>query len=158
MRPLSPIRPIVSPRRAALLIIAATITAIWCGCARPRFVEVSREGGVVAIPSNSNQWPTYYRDKAEKLIREKCPDGYEVVMEEEVVTGQVTHVESRTKTKEAPSLDLGKIAYDSQDPENNAASLAGVKIPLGRKQEDVNATTSSRDVTEYHIHYRPKVR
>ena len=58
----------------------------------------------MAIPSNSNQWPTYYRDKAEKLIGEKCPDGYEVVMEEEVVTGQVTHIESRTKTKEAPSL------------------------------------------------------
>jgi hypothetical protein len=74
------------------------------------------------------------------------------------VTGQVTNIESRTKTKEAPSLDLGKTAYDSCDPENNAVSLAGVTIPLGKKQEDVNATTSTRDVTEYHIHYRPKVR
>lgn len=145
-------------RGSALILCVAMAVVILSGCARPRFVEVSKDGGVVAIPSNSNQWPTYYRDKAEKLMREKCPEGYEIVMEEEVVTGQVTHTDSRTKTKEAPSLDLGRIPYDSQDPENNAASLAGVTIPLGKKQEDVAATTSSRDVTEYHIHYRPKVR
>jgi hypothetical protein len=145
-------------RSNILVLLAAISLVVWCGCAKPRLVRTSKDGGVVAIPSNSNQWPTYYRDKAEKLMREKCPDGYEIVQEEEVVTGQVTHMTSQTKTKEAPSLDLGKVAYDSRDPDNNAASLAGVSIPLGKKQEDVDATTDSQDVTEYHIHYRPKVR
>jgi hypothetical protein len=48
--------------------------------------------GVVAIPSNTNSWPNYYHNQAEELIRQNCPNGYEIVQEEECVTGQVAYV------------------------------------------------------------------
>jgi len=63
----------------ALLVLAAS------GCASSvRFVRESADGGVIAIPSNSNQWPTYYRNRAEYLMNRKCPHGYAIDREEVV--------------------------------------------------------------------------
>lgn len=64
------------------------------GCGSARYVSTGSEGGVLAIPSNSNSWPTYYRDKAEALMRAKCPNGYIIEHEEEAVTGSVTQDKS----------------------------------------------------------------
>jgi hypothetical protein len=69
-------------RRLAPLLLAAA-----CGCLNsgPHFVERTDGGGVVAIPNNSDVWPTHYRSRAEKLMAEYCPDGY-VITGEGVVT------------------------------------------------------------------------
>ncbi len=142
--------------RNSLLIVLAVAAGCLSGCAKARIVEVTPQGGVVAIPSNSNSWPNYYRDQAEELMRERCPDGFEIVEEKEVVTGQVAHTQSNTQRKKSPSLDLGRVAQDDKDPDNHAASLAGLKIPLGPTHTRTETTTNYKDVTEYRIYYRPK--
>jgi hypothetical protein len=72
--------------RAVLLCAVVSLG----GCAGPRFVNMDASGGVVAIPSNSNCWPNYYRDEAIKMIASRCPDGYVIDQEHEVVVGSTT--------------------------------------------------------------------
>lgn len=48
-----------------------------------RVVRRRRTAGVIAIPDNSNQWPTYYRNRAVYLMKKKCPEGYEIISEQE---------------------------------------------------------------------------
>jgi hypothetical protein len=68
---------------AVLLIVAAS----GCGTSA-RLVQTTPDGGIVAIPKNDNGWPYRYRETAEKLMAEKCPNGYEIVGEGEVVVGK----------------------------------------------------------------------
>ena len=138
-----------------VLLVAVAATSLG-GCAKARHVEVTQQGGVVAIPSNTNTWPNYYRNQAEELIGEKCPDGYEIVQEEEVVTGQVAHTNSRTKTERAPRLDLGRFHNDAEESEGKTTSLAGLSIPLGKTRHETRETTRFTDLKEYRIYYRPK--
>jgi hypothetical protein len=129
------------------------------GCASPRFVQVGEEGGIVALPSNTNIWPSYHRDKAEAMIRQQCPNGYEIVSEEEAVTGQVAHTDSRTDTKENPTLLLaggnGKTEKNKRG-ESSSTSFGGLAIPLGEREETTRTTTRYQNVTEWRIHYRKK--
>src|SRR5258708_22635815 len=101
-------RPGTLVRAAALLMLAATV-----GCNSARFVEVRPDGGVVAIPNNSNDWPYHYRDKAKALMRQKCPSGYVIDHEEEVVTGSVTHTDAETETQKSPTLLVGGVDEQS---------------------------------------------
>jgi len=55
------------------------------GCSQVRLVQETADGGVVAIPNNTNQWPTYYRNRAENLMKRKCPEGYVVVGEQDAI-------------------------------------------------------------------------
>jgi hypothetical protein len=71
-----------------LLCLLAVFALTGCGTAR--VITRDPEGGVVAIPENTNSWPYHYRDKAIELIKEDCPHGYVIAREEEVVTGKVT--------------------------------------------------------------------
>jgi hypothetical protein len=75
-------------RKGRLLCLLAVFALTGCGTAR--VVTRDSEGGVVAIPENTNLWPFYYHDKAMELIKEDCPHGYVIAKEEEVVTGTVT--------------------------------------------------------------------
>jgi hypothetical protein len=59
-----------------------------CGCAGVRVVRETPNGGVIALPMNNNCWPMYYRDRAEKLMNEKCPGGYQIDREEFVWNGR----------------------------------------------------------------------
>ena len=68
-------------RVLGLLILTA------CGCADVRVVQEKPHGGVIALPMNSNCWPMYYRDRAEKLMNEKCPGGFRIDGEEYVWNG-----------------------------------------------------------------------
>ena len=143
--------------RSNIVVLLAVVAATsMVGCAKARYVEVTQQGGVVAIPSNTNRWPSYYRKHAEELIRQKCPNGYEIVQEEELVTGKVAFTNSNTKTERAPTLDLGRFHNDAEESEGNSTSLAGLSIPLGKTREETNETTNYADVTEYRIYYRPK--
>jgi len=54
------------------------------GCSQVRLIENSPDGGVVSIPNNSNQWPTFYRNRAESLLQKKCPEGFTIVGEKAV--------------------------------------------------------------------------
>jgi hypothetical protein len=133
------------------------------GCTSARYVQVTRDGGIVAIPENTNVWPTYYRDKAMALIQEKCPDGYEIVWEEEAVTGTVAHTNAYTDTREAPALVFGGAEGAAErtprkkgpgERERYSESFGGVAIPLGETEQTTRQTTTYRNITEWHIHYR----
>jgi hypothetical protein len=53
------------------------------GCSQVRLVRDTPDGGVVVIPNNTNEWPSFYRNRAEHLMKRKCPEGYVIVSEQE---------------------------------------------------------------------------
>jgi hypothetical protein len=146
-------------RKAAILVALSAGLLNLAGCAKARFVENGQGYGVVAIPSNSNSWPNYYRNQAEALIREKCPNGYEIVREEETVTGQTKHTDTHTETHPPPSFVLGGSESDTNKGKNGdqkSSSFAGVAIPLGKTDQKSHETTTFDDRTEWRISYRAK--
>lgn len=118
--------------RARLLLPAALLLAGLTGCSTARFVRSTSDGGVVAIPSNSNYWPFYHRDAAERLMAQKCPNGYEVVEEQEVVVGQ--------KQTTSQTVDRQNLGAKNGNRERSTASQV----------------TSVADQTEYRITFRSK--
>src|SRR5262249_15255416 len=79
--------------------VSGLLLVLACGCGGARMIYQDQNGGVVAIPSNQNYWPFYYRDEADKLMRAKCPHGYDIVREEEVAVGKVTTNTENTNTE-----------------------------------------------------------
>jgi len=120
-------------RRVSVAAAAAIILAAGNGCAAARYVQRQPGEGVVAIPDNSNFWPTYNRDQALKLIQEHVGPDYEIVKEEAVVTGQVTTTDQQT----------------TETPLQNRKTQA----PAGT-QTTVAQTTRTTDATQWYIHYR----
>src|SRR6516165_9158583 len=80
---------------AAFLFIVVTSTGCLQGA---RMVHKDANGGIVAIPENTDMWPTYCRSEALKMIREQSPS-YEIVSEGEVVIGQQTQNSQRTENR-----------------------------------------------------------
>ena len=72
---------------------AALALATLAGCASARLVVVEPGGGAVAIHRNEPA----SRAKALELIAQRCPGGYEIVREEEAVTGTEVTNESSTE-------------------------------------------------------------
>ena len=75
-------------KRLALCVGVAMVAGL-SGCTSARYVQKDQTSGVVAIPENSNVWPTNYRDAAFALIKEHLGANtpYSIVEEREVVTG-----------------------------------------------------------------------
>lgn len=97
-------------RSLGFVALCAALTAGLCGCNNARMVRWDGSSGVVAIPHNDNMWPEYNREHAEALIKEKCPRGYTIVNEEEVVVGQVQHTHVNTDRTGDPTLAALHIA------------------------------------------------
>ena len=57
------------------------------GCAAARHIVKDADGGIVAIPSNSER----NREKAIELMEQHFPGGYVIEREEETVIAQTTH-------------------------------------------------------------------
>jgi hypothetical protein len=144
----------MSRRNVPYLIMLLGITS-WIGCANARYVQVDQNAGVVSIPANTNTWPNYYRDHAEALMRQKCPQGYEVVYEEEAVVNQVAHTHTDTQTQAPPVLGLGGVQTDGKK-DSKSGSFAGLAVPLGSGHETSQQTTNYDNVAEWRIHYRAK--
>jgi hypothetical protein len=69
----------------------AAVAAGLAGCASPaRYVERGPDSGVVAIPANTNDWPSYNRRAAIAKIEEHLGANYEILEEREVPVGQAT--------------------------------------------------------------------
>src|ERR1700730_17793033 len=118
--------------RARPLLPALLLLAGVMGCGSARMIQATSDGGVVAIPSNCNAWPFCYRDDAKRLMAEKCPAGYEIVQEEEVVVGQ------RTSTHAPGDHRLPESLNDPNQPPPSSV------------------VTTTTDKTEYRIHFRAK--
>jgi hypothetical protein len=80
-------REVLPGMRLVGLLVPFLVTAL-CGCANARIVRETPDGGVIAIPMNNNCWPMYYRNRAEKLMSQKCPGGYRIEREEFVWDGK----------------------------------------------------------------------
>jgi len=100
------------------------------GCVGARLVELSADGGVVAIPTNTNCWPTYFHKAAEELMQKQCPEGYVIDHEQEAVVGHHT----------------------TENTVGNNNSLASAVFGLGQETK----TVESRDYYEWHIYFRRK--
>jgi hypothetical protein len=112
-----------------LLLASAALVAGLSGCASPA-QEISFDPttgtGVVAIPANTDVWPTYNKRAALALIRERVGPDFEIVKEDQIVTGQ------RTQNNQQVNGD-----------------------PMLTGQTVTNTTTTS-NVTEWWITYRRK--
>jgi len=80
--------------RTRVRIVSTALAAMLIGCVpAARLVLVEPRGGSVAILRNTPA----YREKAEALMTQKCPGGYDIVREAEVVTGETVIRERSTE-------------------------------------------------------------
>jgi hypothetical protein len=115
---------------------AAALAVGLSGCATPaRYVERQPGAGVIAIPANTDTWPTYNRRAALALIEQHLGSGYEIVEEREVATGKTTSNNQQVRNEETI---------------NTAVPF----LPANR--QTVTNTTTTRDVTEWRISYRKR--
>lgn len=114
------------------LFVAILLAA---GCAGPaRYVTKQGTEGVVSVPDDSNRWPHYYRNQAVELIEKHVGQDYEIVKEEQAVTGQVTHNDQHVEREEHPNI-----------------------IPwMATETQRVKNTATTTDVTEWRITYRKR--
>ena len=76
--------PTVSRRFIALCAVTFGLWGLACGSAR--FITVDGNGGVIAMPANNES----SREKAMKMMTDKCPNGFLIDREEEAQIGTVT--------------------------------------------------------------------
>jgi hypothetical protein len=71
-------------------ILHSAFCILVVGCGQVRLIRDAPDGGVVGIPNNTNEWPSFYRNRAESLMKRKCPEGYVIVGEQEVEDNPTT--------------------------------------------------------------------
>ena len=95
--------------RSKVMVIGAFLFAGLTGCGNTaRYVASAPNGGIIAIPANSDEWPTHYRRDAEKLMQAKCPQGYVIDHEEEVSVGTVTTHQTKADPDPVKGILLGQ--------------------------------------------------
>ena len=115
--------------RTALLGTFVLVVAGLSGCATPaRVVDSDRTKVVVAVPDNTNTWPFYYRDEAQRAASE--------LIQDPVLTSstRVKVGEQMTNTQDTTRRDIGQ-----KD-----------KPRFGEVVTSTN-TTSVSDKYEYHL-------
>jgi hypothetical protein len=117
----------------ALVFHIALFAALSSGCATNqtvRYVYQDKNFGVIGMPENTNRWPTYFHRKAEKMMAEHFPEGYEIVRAEEVTEGSRTLKIDRSKTAEiSPEVpaELLKIAKFGHTASRSQADVLKIK-------------------------------
>jgi hypothetical protein len=107
-----------------------------CGSSARYVQKNDLEGtGIVAIPSNTDVWPTYHRREALAKIQEHVGPHYEIISEMEVVTGQTTVSDAQVNT-------------EAMNNRRNPGRLS--------EFQSVRGSSTTRDITEWHILYRRK--
>lgn len=123
--------------RRGIAVALAGLVALAGGCASPaHYVEKKGDGGVVAIPANTNGWPNFNRREALALIEKHVGPNYEIVEEREVVTGQATATNQQVNTE----------------------AVANRRNPaLPGERQTSTSTTTQHDLTEWRITYRRRL-
>ncbi|WP_166831330.1 hypothetical protein [Thalassoroseus pseudoceratinae] len=120
---------------------------LFSGCASARYVTKGEMEGVVAMPSDTDR----NREKAEELMAQHFPEGYEIVFEEEAAVGSVTHVHKNSHGDDI-HLAGGLQNYDHDDFASVTPRLPG----LTHRTAHSDITMTTRDKTEWRIRYRKK--
>jgi hypothetical protein len=127
---------------AAVLLLASVAGCAGVGAgvggSSARMIQTSPDGGIVAIPNNSDCWPFFFRDQANKLMAMKCSGGYEILQEEEVIVGR------KVQTNEI---------IDPNEPIDDP-SLVRPANAQKNKVPTVVKLTAKHDQTEYRITFR----
>jgi hypothetical protein len=111
----------------------AVIATFSSGCATTgtvRYVYQDGTFGVIGMPENTNRWPNYYHRKAEKMMAEHFPEGYEIIRAEEVTEGSRTLKIDRSKTAEVtPQIpaEILKIAKFGRTASRSQADVVKIK-------------------------------
>ena len=120
-----------------LVLGSVALVAALSGCASPaRYVERTGDTGVIAIPANTDAFPTYNRSEAMALIHKHIGPNFEIVEEREVATGKRT---------------LNDQQVNNEQTWNTSNPL------LPANKQTVQNTTTTHDVMEWRIAYRKKV-
>ena len=107
------------------------------GCAaggQVRYVYQDGQYGVIGLPQNTSNWPTYYRQKAERLMAQHFPQGYEIIRAEEVVEGSRTlNVGSATGAEIAPGaadrlLRIGQVGHTRTRNQSDSLKITECRI------------------------------
>ena len=120
---------------------------IFSGCASARYVTKGEMEGVVAMPSDTAR----NREKAEELMAQHFPEGYEIVFEEEAAIGSVTHVHKNSHGDDI-QLAGGLQNFDNEDFGRVTPRLPG----LTHRTSHSDITMTTQDKTEWRIRYRKK--
>jgi hypothetical protein len=108
--------------------------AVAGGCQSPaKYVEKRGDAGIVAIPANTDTWPTHNRREALALIQKHVGSNYEILEEREVVVGQATRNDQQVNTEQTVNREL---------------------FFLPAEKQTTTTTTTQRDITEWRIVYR----
>jgi hypothetical protein len=92
---------------ASLGLFVAVCGLTGCGSSA-RYVAATNDGGIIAIPANTDDWPSHYRRDANELMAKKCPRGYVIDHEEEITTGQVTTHQTKADPDPFKGIVMGQ--------------------------------------------------
>jgi hypothetical protein len=117
-----------------------------------RYVYQDRDFGVIAMPENTDWWPTHYRRHGEKLMQDHFPDGYEIVRAEEVIEGErTTKCEGSNSAEVSPQISdslvkVVKLGHTASHSEAETVKVKECRIIYRRvgatKSKDYAATTT----------------
>jgi hypothetical protein len=117
----------------ALVLLFALLAVLTSGCAAThsvRYVYQDRDFGVIGMPENTNRWPTYFHRRAEKMMGDHFPEGFEIVRAEEVTEGSRTLKIEGSKTAEfSPQVpaEILKIAKLGRTASRSQADVVKIK-------------------------------
>ena len=126
--------------RGAALVIALGFASGCAGTHQARYVYQDGQFGVVGIPRNTSQWPTFYRKQADELMAKHFPLGYEIVRAEEVVEGSRVLTTNGAGGAEVsaglplPLLKIGSIGVSSSRNQADSVKIKECRI-LYKKAE-----------------------
>jgi hypothetical protein len=131
------------------------------GCATTesvRYVYQDKSFGVIGMPENTDRWPTRYHRKAEKLMKEHFPEGYEIVRAEEVAEGSRTlKIEGSSTAEINPQVpaDILKIAKFGRTSTRSQADTIKIKECriIYRRTSPRQDTAFASDVDVKPTHY-----
>jgi hypothetical protein len=131
------------------------------GCATSesvRYVYQDKSFGVIGMPENTDRWPNHYHRRAEKLMKEHFPEGYEIVRAEEVTEGSRTlRIEGSSTAEINPQIpaDILKIAKLGRTSTRSQADTVRIKECriVYRRTSHTQDTTFAFDVDVNPTHY-----
>ena len=115
-------------RRALVIVVL-----VAAGCQSPRVVQRTPDEGIIALPANTDGWPSYHQSAAKKMIQAHLGPNYEVVEEKEVTTGYTT--------------------TNLQDKQSELTMHSSVPF-LPASRETTTTKTVATPQKEWQIHYR----
>jgi hypothetical protein len=145
----------------ASVFAVALIAVLTSGCATTqsvRYVYQDKNFGVIGMPENTNQWPTYFHRQAEKMMGKHFPDGFEIVRAEEVTEGSRTLKIEGSKTAEispeipAEILKIAKFGRTATRSQSDTVKIKECRI-IYRRSSHAEENAFSSDVDCAPMHY-----